>query len=692
MPNRPLDRFAPPTWPSADVSDIDPVWRPYKTRTAHVERPSKRRRIEEHALTVILGEPLTIQSAALKGPFDKESWSNPWHSNGYDVQLEELAADPIEEESARAPTLQIPTKQQHSKSVNSVVPNQSTQTVKKPDKGKAIVKTLPPVAPPETTWLRKASNLELEHDAVQDDLPEPTPSKTPHPVKPTQKRPTKIVKPKSKAAPKRKITRKIAKAQPQLPLVNVSKVNRHAPSKQIETEAAQSSLKKTQQAVPKPFDTSNLEAASNNQNSAGPRDIERSLARIERNLKQGMTKENDRKRRFMTFTSPLKDSPHKRWSIEDPVAQERKSPVPQMMPLTHPDPLPIIETSFVLDDQQIADYTEARADEQADPASAVLALHKAPQLADVSNASKLADAALYVLQMDTNLQRQAVISAVASNSGTIMNDTLHDRGQENIVQPQVVQQEESSEHIRVSSYPEHQDSKAYSSTSLDMATQTALYQAQTEFHAQFADDSPSLISISRKRNSIGHIGNAFTPARTLRKSQRLSLNALGSTQDLIQAAQQVDFTSTRKGTTIKKGERAILIPCVPPKRSSPPRGIDENRDPSHPSRVQHAGMQDLHKPSSQQPSSQPRFYGSPLKDISSQQSNSQHPTEENAAVPVISFMPSVAHSADLKLSGAPAASWQIGQGQQVLDDMEKSFDLNRSLDEALEFLNVDYEF
>lgn len=692
MPTRPLDHFSPPTWPSADVSDIDPVWKPHKRGTDRAGKVAKRRRIEDHALTYILGEPLLIQSAALQGPFDKETWSNPWRSTGYDVHSEELSADPIEE-TAQVSNVLKSTKKQPSEPDRPVIPKASRPPTRKQNNGKMAMKPLPPVAPPETTWLRKSITLAIEHDAVQDDPPESTPSKPAPSTKSTNKRPAKGVKAKTKAAPKRKITRKTAKAgQAQLPLVNVSKLNQPPPSKSIETEAARSNLIKMQQSVPKPFIASVIEPPNNNHVAAGPSEIDRSLARIERNLKQGMTKENDRKRRFMTFTSPhvVKDSPHKRRSVEMPVVQEAKSPGPPSIPPILHDPDPI-EASFVLDNQQTAGATEIPVQEQAE-ASAPVPADEAPQLVDVSNASVMADAALHVLSTGTAFQHQPAPAAVASNSGTIMNDSLNEKLQNNVYQPPRIVQEESSEHVRVSSYPEHQDSRAYSPTSLDMTTQTALHQAQMDFHAQFADESPSLLSIGLPRNSVGQMGATITPARTLRKSQRLSLNALGSTQDLIQAAQQVDFNSTKKSTTIKKGKRPSLVQWVPPTRLSPPGGSDENKDPSHLSRMQNAVMSEIPKPSSQQPSSQNRVHGVPLQDISSQQSNSQHSIEEHNPLPTISFMPSAGHSVELKISGAPAASWQIGQGQPVLDEMDKSFDLNRSLDEALEFLNVDYEF
>lgn len=675
-----IGNYHRPDYTTADVSDIQPFWIPHSSTTDVAERAVKRRRIEENARTYMLGGSLHIQSAGLKGPFDNKSWNNPWKTTGEHVQDRESVekADPIQEESAE---ILLPPK----KTVTNRQKPKARKAAKPKAKGKPPIRRRKPqesalpqleLAPPETNWLRKSTR---KHDLDHVQLPEEaTPTRS---SKVLVSRSASPVKPKARPAPKRRATRKGTKAkQAQLPLGNVSKASQDDMSKK---DHAQDQLDKPNYNEGLPTEAASVIPADAHE--VGADLIRGALARIGEHLAQGKAKPDDRKRRFMTFSSPhaIKDSTSKQKSSGNPVTEKTRVSEPAKlsdMEVNHDPNVPTSDAPPTATNLHgivtRPSFSAAPSTTSSGPSSSVL---------------KLADEALQVIQQTTDTVPQSASNNVTSNSGTIMND---DPNEKPVEVPSVVQQalqEDSSEHIRVPSFPEHQESKAYS-PSFEMTTQAAMIQAQLDFQAEFASDSPAAITPGPAFQAPAGPRPQITPFRTLRKSTRLSVNGLGSTQDLIQAAQAVNFDSARKEITAKK-KRASFVEWIPQKGLSPPPGSDENQHPSNiPVAPTTSGPEQQKQYSVQQPSSQSRSIMKALRDISSQQSNSQQRLDIEPVLPIVSFMPSVAYSTGQQVSGAPAASWQMGQGQgQGVDEAEKSFDLERSLDEALDFLSVDFE-
>jgi hypothetical protein len=183
--------------------------------------------------------------------------------------------------------------------------------------------------------------------------------------------------------------------------------------------------------------------------------------------------------------------------------------------------------------------------------------------------------------------------------------------------------------------PEHQDSRAYSPPSMNLPQQTAPENANEE--------APASHSLRRK-------------------------SALYTTILLATPGSSPPDGIVRK--------RASFVSWAPTSRHQDPH--DENQDPS--------GSQFTPRSSSQG-----RPSAIPLQELSSQHSANSQPVEQG--LPTVSFVPSALVGSE-QMPGPGLPSWQaagqaVGTGKDVGDWGD--FDLEQSIDEAIDFLNVDWE-
>jgi hypothetical protein len=719
MPPPRLTRFPPTSFSDCDVSEIDPLWQSYGVPSDNQERTAKRRRIEDCARRYLSGDSLHIQSAALMGPFDK-GWQNPWKAPGFilPVVQENVTIESSAEISAQADVhlpKQNPEPQQKELEAKAKASKPKKKVAPKRGKGKGKAKATPalPALPLETgveSWLkRRPAQVESRSKEIEiQDLHEPTPS-----------RPSKILvartaSPIKSRARRKRQTRQTTKAQQaQLPLTTLSKPSNPSNIKEKPISGRKPLNNEAVEAEKSSVVLSSLVPAKDSYEQALSRDIHKSLAKIQENLNHPEAQAKDRKRRFMTFNSPHQSKP---LLGKEPLETTKVFEPAEAMPISNgSDESPIIETPVPVnagDQAQVAKHQDRTVDAPAESpiqCSAVKSIAEAA-LARMENTAA-AEVTVCGLPRENSPQRPegAVSDYQPSKSNettttTTLMDDINPRSNELKSKEKSAPTEVSSTNLRIPSFPEHQDSKAYSPPSIDLTTQAALFQAQCAFQAEFGVESPfksQLPSPVFARYPLPQTGTTVTPFRALRQPQhRQSVPGLGSTQDLLAAAKDVSFSTGKRHSTTKK-KRASFADWPASKAASPPP--DENCDPSMKKRAHitaaattgsQQGVEPL-KPASQ-PSSQSLrscLKSAPLREDSSQ-GNSQPLPQSEAQLPTVSFLPSVPYSGGGAVQGILAASWQIGQGQGREDgeggEMSLDLDLERSLDEAVEFLNVDY--
>jgi hypothetical protein len=234
---------------------------------------------------------------------------------------------------------------------------------------------------------------------------------------------------------------------------------------------------------------------------------------------------------------------------------------------------------------------------------------------------------------------------------------------------------------------------------MDLNTQAALLQAQADFEAEFSPGmSPNKAALPSPvclRRPLAQTGIMVTPLSAFRQNsnlrRRISHAGLGGTQDLLDAAGEIAFSAAKKDTTgsRKRAKRANFVDSPSRNCYSPPPGSNENIHPSNSQDVSGTPSKPNSQPSSQQQSH--RSCLKPLRQVSSLSNSQPTGSSAEAVFPTVSFLPSAPYSATAAI-GVPAASWQVGHGQgdEVDDEFIIDHELERSLDEALEFLTTDY--
>lgn len=712
-------RFPLPTFSDCDVSEIDPIWQPHEVSADDEERASKRRRIEDFARRYLVGDTLRIQSAALLGPFDK-SWQNPWIADGSDFLQKENEKIPVEDKKEKSDE-SIETTSEQGPARQQVDPKPRTSSPKKkatPKSRKRKENRLPtiPALPLETgveSWLKRRPEQTVSHDdqSVSHTYHQSTPSR---PSKIVSARSTRSNMPKAR---RKRQTRQTTKAQQaQLPLTNLSKASNQSVSKNtfitdepdLPNQIVEANKSLVVAAKPVPVE--------NRTNSILSSEIHKSLARIRDNLEQPETKDTQGRQHITTLNSShsISSLPPKRGNETNRASKVK--------PGNGSSDEPILDTPILVDCNEPADAPERQDHTTIVPAEptikrSIVETIAEAALAQMENAHESTakhlsrpSSPLHATE-DLLVGHQRSRSDETTTTATLMNESnpkpIEQLSKEKTTQATAIS---STNALLVPSFPEHQDSKAYSPPTIDLNTQAALFQAQGAFQADFSLESPFKSqppSPTFTRHRLPQTGSTVAPFRALRKSRhRPSIPRLGSTQDLLAAAQGAAFSAGKKDTTTAK-KRASFADWPASKdnnHSTTPSGSDENRDPSLAVGT-HAAAAAAHqqpplKPSlsssSQQPSSQPLrscLKPPPLREDSSQGNSQPLPCE--VQFPTVSFLPSVQYSAGDAVRGVPAASWQVGQGQgQSRDDVEGEMsldlDLERSLDEAVEFLNVDY--
>jgi hypothetical protein len=270
---------------------------------------------------------------------------------------------------------------------------------------------------------------------------------------------------------------------------------------------------------------------------------------------------------------------------------------------------------------------------------------------------------------------------------------------------------ESNNPPAVPSFPERQNSRAYSPFSGDMNTQTALFQAQREFLEEFCSPVKSSDHSADKRTRTSTpVEKNACPIAPFRSFQSPGTNGgrfkgnVASTQDLMAAAEALAFSTVKKakkGKAARPEKKATFVSFTVAKPFS---SSDENKDPGktegslsivnkqHVSAAETSGfsIDGLRNNPPISPKLQPILKKrSSLKQLSSLSKSNSQPT--STSIPSLTSMPAASNSSVPESGTAMPTPYQMGQRMFSTGDEEAELDvdINATLDDFSQFLNVD---
>jgi hypothetical protein len=264
----------------------------------------------------------------------------------------------------------------------------------------------------------------------------------------------------------------------------------------------------------------------------------------------------------------------------------------------------------------------------------------------------------------------------------------------------------------VPSFPERQDSRAYSSFSGDLNTQTALFQAQREFIEEFCSPVKSAVhpveNHTRPSTPVAKKGCPIAPFRSFRSPETNGDQYKGnvaSTQDLMAAAEALAFSTVKKakkGKSARPEKKATFVSFTVAK---PFASSDENKDPGNAERTlpaivnkQHVSAAEpsgfsidgLRNDQPHSPKHRPILKKrSSLKQLNSLSKSNSQPT--STSIPSLTSIPAASNSSAQESGTAMPTPYQMGQRMFSTGDeiAELDVDIDATLDDFSQFLNVD---